>query len=67
MIFDVNLCCIHIKKETIETFNKHAGATQVVVEPAETFASPPTYFKIDKVTSVFQGIVNTYGVPRYKV
>jgi len=26
---------------------------------------PPTHFATNKVTRVFQGIVNTYGVPRY--
>jgi len=26
----------------------------------------PTYFKLNKFTSTFQGIVNTYGVPRYQ-
>jgi len=29
-------------------------------------ASPPTYFKTNKFTSSYQGIVDTYGVPRYK-
>ena len=27
---------------------------------------PPTHFDTNKVTSVFQGIVNTYGIPRYQ-
>lgn len=27
---------------------------------------PPTYFKLNKFTAVFQLIVNIYGVPRYK-
>jgi V-type H+-transporting ATPase subunit a len=27
---------------------------------------PPTYFKLNPFTSIFQGIVNTYGVPRYQ-
>lgn len=27
--------------------------------------APPTHFNTNKVTAVFQGIVNTYGVPRY--
>src|SRR4051812_9335639 len=26
----------------------------------------PTYIKTDKFTGAFQGIVDTYGVPRYK-
>lgn len=28
--------------------------------------TPPTYFKLNEVTGVFQEIVNTYGVPRYQ-
>eukprot|EP01138_Halocafeteria_seosinensis_P001467 gb/GECG01001503.1/.p1 GENE.gb/GECG01001503.1/~~gb/GECG01001503.1/.p1 ORF type:complete len:622 (+),score=66.39 gb/GECG01001503.1/:1-1866(+) len=28
--------------------------------------APPTHFKTNKVTSIFQGIVDTYGVPRYQ-
>lgn len=27
--------------------------------------APPTYFKTNKYTSVYQSIVNTYGIPRY--
>jgi hypothetical protein len=27
--------------------------------------APPTHFALNKFTKVFQGIVNTYGVPRY--
>lgn len=28
--------------------------------------SPPTYFRTNEFTSVFQGVVDTYGVPRYQ-
>lgn len=28
--------------------------------------SPPTYFKLNEFKSIFQLIVDTYGVPRYK-
>ncbi len=31
-----------------------------------TDAEPPTYFRLNEFTAVFQEIVNTYGVPRYR-
>jgi V-type H+-transporting ATPase subunit a len=36
------------------------------VSPLRKAGSPPTYFPLNKFTSTFQGIVNTYGVPRYR-
>jgi len=39
------------------------------IDPSNPIKSPsvtPTYFKLDQFTETFQGIVNTYGVPRYK-
>jgi len=41
------------------------AALQVFDHPPN-HATPPTYFKTNKFTSSFQGIVDTYGVPRYK-
>ncbi len=32
----------------------------------DTSDTPPTYFRTNEFTSVFQLIVNTYGVPKYK-
>jgi V-type H+-transporting ATPase subunit a len=43
-----------------------SGAQPALVQRLYTRKSPPTYFKLDKLTTIFQGIVNTYGVPRYK-
>jgi len=37
----------------IERFDKHS-------------ITPPTYFKTSEVTSAFQQIVDTYGIPSYK-
>jgi V-type H+-transporting ATPase subunit a len=34
--------------------------------PIKLAGQVPTYFKLTKFTSAFQGIVDTYGVPRYK-
>jgi len=36
-----------------------------IVNVIDTDEKPPTYFKINKFTSAFQGIVDGYGVPRY--
>jgi V-type H+-transporting ATPase subunit a len=32
----------------------------------EKWHTPPTYFRVNKITDSFQTIVNTYGYPRYK-
>ncbi len=41
--------------------------SSVSVVPRESWPStPPTSFKLNKVTQVFQVVVNTYGVPRYQ-
>ena len=45
---------------------RSSGAQPAVVQRLHTKKDPPTYFKVNKFTSVFQSIVNTYGVPRYK-
>jgi V-type H+-transporting ATPase subunit a len=37
-----------------------------VLDHAPDHANPPTYFKTNAFTESFQGIVDTYGVPRYK-
>jgi V-type H+-transporting ATPase subunit a len=41
------------------------AALQVFDHPP-SHAAPPTYFKTNKFTESYQGIVDTYGVPRYK-
>lgn len=40
------------------------GQIQEIMKPENV--SPPTYFKHNEFTSIFQEIVNTYGVPRYR-
>ena len=41
----------------------------VEVNPANSLRTPdtpPSYFRLNKFTATFQGIVDTYGIPRYK-
>ncbi|KAL1495678.1 hypothetical protein AB1Y20_016542 [Prymnesium parvum] len=40
--------------------------TKAILSVVETRESPPTYLKTNKFTQGFQGLVNTYGVPRYQ-
>lgn len=37
-----------------------------IMQPLPAKESPPTYFKTNKITSVFQGIVDAYGVAQYR-
>ncbi|EAN92926.1 putative V-type proton ATPase subunit a [Trypanosoma cruzi] len=37
-----------------------------IVEGVTTKETPPTYFRTNKITSSFQGIVDSYGMARYK-
>lgn len=43
--------------------NSHISSHFTLKETDET---PPTYFPVNKFTSVFQEIINAYGVPRYR-
>ena len=45
-----------------------ASSAQVgtIFQPLATRDMPPTYFKTNKITVVFQGIVEAYGVGRYR-
>ena len=39
---------------------------QGIMQPKMTKEAPPTYFKTDRFTSSFQGIVDSYGMARYR-
>jgi len=48
---------------------QQSQAKQAVIQVFDhppNHATPPTYFKMTMFTSSFQGIVDTYGTPRYK-
>lgn len=54
--------------ETLHTLVAQGGRAQpyylnVITSP--DLPQPPTHFNTNRITVVFQGIVNTYGMPRY--
>lgn len=57
-----------------ETINAHfrqateaAGAlVPSFAKPIETREIPPTFFRTNKLTSVYQGLVEAYGIPQYR-
>ena len=57
--------------EDVANLVRHAGGTDgggggSINESPQPWPTPPTYFKTNKYTGTFQGIVNTYGVPDYQ-
>ena len=40
--------------------------TRPIVNKLSTKLTPPTYIPVNKLTSGFQALVNTYGTPRYR-
>jgi V-type H+-transporting ATPase subunit a len=56
--------------ENLQTAMREAAGAHnsqpVIVEFPKVKGRPPTYFKLNKFTSSFQAIVDTYGVPRYQ-
>ena len=62
---------LHLIKQACRTAVQGSGNPPAAIEtdpanPIRIPDHPPTYFKLNKFTSTFQGIVDTYGVPRYK-
>ena len=45
---------------------RFGGDSRPVVRRAADQSNPPTYFRTNKYTEVFQGIVDSYGTARYK-
>ena len=62
---------LHLIKQACRTAVQGSGNPPAAIEtdpanPIRIPDHPPTYFKLNKFTECFQGIVDTYGVPRYK-
>ncbi|EPY18659.1 V-type H+-transporting ATPase subunit I [Strigomonas culicis] len=54
-------------RAAIAEAEKMCGAqVSTIIEEIVTKETPPTYFKTNKITSSFQGIVDSYGMARYK-
>ena len=54
-------------QEALFRANRSSSAQMgTVFQPLATKEAPPTYFATNKVTEVFQGIVEAYGVGRYR-
>ena len=56
--------------EAVARTHQHAGAGSAMpyyLDPVPgRWPTPPTHFHTNKFTEVFQAVVNTYGVPRYR-
>lgn len=63
--------CIDQLQQAVKEAVSGTGLPSAMIEinpnaPLRTPGVPPTTFPINKFTAAFQGIVDTYGVPRYK-
>jgi len=45
---------------------KAGGHTAPILNELETDLTPPTFLRTNKFTAGFQGLVDTYGIPRYR-
>ena len=54
-------------REALLLANRNSSAQMgTVFQPLPTREQPPTYYETNKVTEVFQGIVEAYGIARYR-
>jgi V-type H+-transporting ATPase subunit a len=58
---------LDVLAHALKTAERECGAqVATVVECIATKEMKPTYFNVNKITGTFQGIVDSYGIPRYK-
>jgi len=53
-------------KDRLNLAFRNIDPAPVFHENIETNSTPPTYFRTNKFTSVYQGLVDTYGIARYQ-
>ena len=64
-------CPVKVASEVYSTINQlkkrrsDIGGCEFQETASPTELKPPTYFRTNEATGVFQEIVNTYGIPRY--
>ena len=56
----------HLKRAVIASGGQAAACQRLSPADTDGQGMPPTYFQTNKFTEAYQGIVDTYGVPRYK-
>ncbi|CAN1127136.1 V-type proton ATPase subunit a3 [Linum perenne] len=63
-------CPVHANRQIQDTLQRAAmdSNSQIgaIIQVLQTKESPPTYFRTNKFTSGFQGIVDAYGVAKYR-
>ncbi len=57
---------LRARVEAVASRSAGISEGQAVIEVVPTTETPPTYYRSNKFTSGFQGIVDSYGVSRYR-
>jgi V-type H+-transporting ATPase subunit a len=53
-------------QECLQSLGNHSAINAFLSDSENSEAVPPTYFKTNDLTTPFQEIVDTYGIPRYR-